>query len=236
MMMESTPSISSHISYNTLFSNLERHLAKELHEKKHSRFYKRKQALYYEGNPLTGIYFIQSGRAKSYKIGPEGKQYILRIANAQDILGLESIFKADPYFYSTAEMLEEGWVHLIEKRVFMDLINKDPRIATSMMTALASQVMTSDEERLDLAQRAVRERMAKLLITLSNHYGTPTKMGVSLHLKLSREEIAEMIGTAAESAIRLLSEFKEEKMIALEGKDIIILDEKRLMSTANLND
>ena len=218
-----------------IFGNLHKELAHEFNDKRHIRFYKKKQALYYVGNPVIGVYFIQSGRGKVYKTGPEGKQYILRLANPQDVLGLESIFNPIPYFSSTAEMVEEGWVHLIEKQTILKLLAKDYTLALNLMTSLAAQIVSGDDERVDLAQRAVRERMARLLVTLSQNYGTKIKTGIRLSLKLSREDIAEMIGTAAESAIRLLSEFREEKIIGVEGKDIIILDEARLVRVANLN-
>lgn len=217
------------------FVELEKKIATETHERKHTRFYKKKQVLYYEGNPVTGIYLIVSGRAKVYKIGPEGKQYILRLANPHEVLGLESIFTPDPYFSSTVEMVEDGSAQLIEKEVIFNLLAKDHRIAVTMMSLLATQLISGDDERVDLAQRAVRERMARLLITLSHSYGVKTKDRTRLALKLSREDIAEMIGTAAESATRLLSEFREEKIIEIDGKDIVVLDETRLIDIAHLS-
>jgi CRP/FNR family transcriptional regulator, polysaccharide utilization system transcription regulator len=197
--------------------------------------YKKKQIIYYQGNSSLGVYCIQSGRVKIYRTSSEGKQYIIRLAEAGDVLGLPTLFSNTPFLW-TAEMIEEGNICFIPKQIVLEIIRKDPPTAQKVMETLSMQLEESEKERVELAQGAVRERMARLLSLLSQSHGVKVKNGTLIDLKLSREEMAEMIGTAAETTMRLLKDFKEEKVLQLHGKEIIILDEARLAKTANLLD
>lgn len=218
-----------------LFLSFNKEILRELNKNEHVRYYKKKQVLYYEGNPVVGVYYIKSGKAKVYKTGPEGRQYTLKLARENDVLALESIFKNDSYFSSSSEMVEDGMVCLVEKQIVLNLLRKDNHLAMSMMMMLASQVISSEEQMVDLAHRAVRERLARLLLVLSHGYGVKVRQGVKLNLELTREDIAEMIGTCSKSAIRLLSELKEDGIVEIKGKDIVILDEPRLVEIAQLD-
>ncbi len=197
--------------------------------------YKKKQSIYYEGNPALGIYCVKSGRVKTYKIGPEGKLYILYVAQAGDFLGVEAMFSGDR-FVSSGEMLEDGLVGFMDRHTFLHLMQQNSSVAHKVIEILAKNLKTSEEERIDVAQRSVRERMARLLIQLSLRYGIPEERGVLINLKLSREDLAEMIGTAVQTAMRLLKEFKEEKLISLRSKEIIVLDKKGLIRASSLVD
>jgi CRP-like cAMP-binding protein len=202
-------------------------------KKQRSHFYQKKQVLVYEGSPAIGIYCVHSGRVKVYKIGHEGKQHILRIANPGSILGLEAILASDHYT-SNLEMIEDGVVCFIDKETLFDSLKQNPPLAFKIMGILSKDLLSSEEERAELAQASVRERMARLLTILTNSHGIRVNNGICIDLHLTREEMAEMIGTAAETAMRLLKEFKDEKMVEVEGKNIIILDKKRLVESAHL--
>lgn len=218
-----------------IFCKLDRELTELLSQKKNSHYYNRKQDIYCEGSAFAGIFCVRSGRIKVYKTGPEGKQYIVRLAEPGDVLGLESLFGLEENYLSTAEMMEEGIVCFIDKNTVMDLVRRHPPTARNVMDLLSSQLRISEEERLELAQMAVRERMARLLALLSKTHGVAENNGgVRINLHLTREEMAEMIGTASETAMRLLSEFKEERVIDLRGKDITILNRDHLLQRANL--
>jgi CRP-like cAMP-binding protein len=189
--------------------------------------------LYYERSPATGIFVIESGRAKVYKTGAAGKPYILRLAGPGEVLALEAIFNGGR-LYSTAQMLARGVVHHIDSDRARELMHHDSRLAVLVAGQLASELSASNEERLELAQAAVRERMARLLTSLALSHGVPDELGVRIDLRLSREELAEMIGTAQETAIRQLSDFKDSRLIHLRGRSITVLDLDRLAKTANL--
>lgn len=218
---------------SNIFCDLPRELAQYLSDKKFTRNYKRKQILFFEGNPVQGIYCIKSGKVKMYKTGPEGKQYILDIFGPRDVLGLESVF-SDHHLTSTAEVTEEGTICLIPQVVLSEIVKRHPETAVKITRFLAKELKDSEEERMDLAQLAVRERLARLLVLLAKSKGKKVTNGTLIDLKLSREEMAEMIGTAAETTMRLLKEFKEEKLVEVKGKDITVLDQDALAKTAHI--
>lgn len=204
-----------------------------LDQNKVVRNYRKKQNLFFEGNPANGVFCIKSGLIKLYKTGPEGRQYILDLLGPRDVMGMEAVFSDQPYS-ATAEMIEEGIVCFIKKEAFLEIMRKDCNLALKVAQYLANQLVDSEEERLELAQAAVRERFARLLSLLARSHGRRTPKGIVIDLKLNREEMAEMIGTAAETAMRLLKEFKEEKLVAVKGKEIIVLDQEGLARTSHM--
>jgi len=198
------------------------------------RAYKRRQVLFYEGTQALGVYCVQSGQIKIYKTSAEGKQHIFKIAGSGSVLGLEWLFAGDQYG-TTTEMLEDGSVCFIEKAKVLEMIGRNSKICRQVMESLALDLEASELERVELAQNSVRERMARLLSILSQSHGTPAAHnGIRISLPLSREEMAEMIGTAAETAMRLLKEFKDEHLVEVAGREIIILDRDRLGKVASL--
>lgn len=195
--------------------------------------YKKKQILFYEGNPAVGIYRLHVGRVKVYKTGPNGQPYILCIANPGDFIGVESLLAGEDYMAS-AEMLEEGTATFIERGKFLSFIKEDTDFLFKIADSLAKRLKASDEERVNIAEGCVRERMARALVLLARSYGVSLQQGVLINLKLSREDLASIVGTAAGTVMRLLKEFKEEDSILLQGKQIIIRNMKQLEKTANL--
>ncbi|MFO1518985.1 MAG: Crp/Fnr family transcriptional regulator [bacterium] len=218
-----------------IFCPLEGKSVQRINAAKISHLFKKKQTLFTEGNPAVGLYCIQSGRVKGYKTSPEGKQYIIRLFEPGDVVGLPAIFIEGSYSWS-AEVVEEGAICFIPREPILETIRENPKMATKIMETLAEHLEEANTERAQLAYGAVRERMARLLSLLSQTHGVKAGRGTRIALKLSREELAEMIGTAAETAIRLLSEFKEEKILEMEGKEIIILKSDNLLKTAGLAD
>lgn len=216
-----------------IFCSLSKDEAENLDRHKIVREYKKKQVLFFEGNPAGGVYCIKSGLVKLYKTGSEGKQYILNLAGPTDVLGIESVFSNQPYS-ATAELIDQGTVCFIPKNFLISLIQQDLSLSLKVNQYLAKELMKSEEERLELAQSAVRERFARLLAVLAKNYGKACPQGVSIDLKLNREEMAEMIGTAAETAMRLIKEFKEEKLLEVKGKEITILNKKGLEKAAQI--
>lgn len=200
---------------------------------KTNRVYQKKQSLYYEGAPAQGIYCLHSGEAKVFKTSSQGKQHILRIAHAGQILGLEDVFCRQDYSTS-AEMIGEGAVCFIDRSAVMEIIRINPETAAAVIRELSEEVVASEEERVELAQSTVRERMARLLAVLAESHGAPSRGGVQIQLPLSREEMAEMIGTASETAMRLLKEFRDDHLVQVRGREITILNRARLMQVAHI--
>ncbi len=195
-----------------------------LEDAKTSHRYERGQVLHYEGNPCTGVHVIASGRAKLVRTTAAGRHCILRIANPGDVLGLDALLAADRSYSATAAMLEAGVVSFVERDVFMNVIRSDPSAAEAIFGILCEWTRRSDEERLELIGSGVRERTARVLVQLARDHGVAAGSGVLIRMKLSREELAEMIGSAAETVTRQLAEFRESNLVKLDGRKIVVID------------
>jgi CRP/FNR family transcriptional regulator len=151
-----------------------------------------------------------------------------------DVLGYRALLSGDKYSGS-AIALEDTQVCFIPKDVFVNVLKDDAGMAFEMMKVLSDELHRSEIKLTHLAQKPIRERLAETLLFIKETYGFEAD-GITLAVKLSREEIANLVGTATESTIRLLSEFKKDGMIELDGKKIQILKPKQLLATANLQD
>lgn len=213
--------------------NLDEKGVTECNEHKTTNAYKKGQVVFYEGNQAYGLYCVFSGRIKLYKTGVDGKQQIVRIAGPGDLLGYRSLFAQEPY-HATAEALEEATICCIDKNAFFPVLAKNPTLAINIIKKLSKELRAAEDLATSIAQRSVRERMAELLLMLKETYGKPAKKGIRISLELSREEMAEMIGITQETAIRLLSEFKQDGLIDVKDREITILKPDVLLETARL--
>jgi len=196
--------------------------------------YKRRNTLYYEGHPGVGVYCVCSGRAKIYRMGNNGKAHILQIANPKDFLGIECILGGEDYM-SSCEMLEDGQVAFLDRQKFLELIRQNVGLAYEMSRYLARRVLSGDEARVHLADARVRERMARALLLLARSYGVSVKDGVRLDIRLKREDLANLVGTAVGTVLRLLKDLREEGLLlAPQGKKIILLNLEKLEEVARL--
>jgi CRP/FNR family transcriptional regulator len=201
---------------------------------KTSHRYQRGQVLHYEGNPCAGVHSIVNGRAKVLRATASGRHCILRIANPGDLLGLDALLSAQRTYATTAEMLETGIVSYVERDVVLDVIRSDPPAAEAIFAMLAEWVRAADEERAELVGSGVRERTARVLVRLAKDHGVAAGDGLLIRPQLTREEIAEMVGSAAETVTRQLTEFRESDLVQLEGRRIVVLDVERLSRVAHL--
>ena len=207
---------------------------RELDQRKTSNIYKRGQVIFYEGNQSFGLYCISSGRVKLYKMSVDGKQQIVRIASAGDVLGYRALLANEPY-HATAEAIEDSEICCLDRDSFFPVLKKEPSLAMNLIQKLAQELGVAENLMANMAQKSVRERMAELLLTLKEAYGEKEGDHTRIVLKLTREEFGNMIGVTQETSIRLLSEFRQEKLIEVNGREIKILDVDRLVAVANLD-
>jgi CRP-like cAMP-binding protein len=213
--------------------NLEQSALEECNLHKTTNVYQKGQVIFYEGNQAYGLYCIFSGRVKLYKTAADGKQQIVRITGPGDLLGYRALFSEEPYS-ANAEALEESTICCIDKNAFSQILPKNPELALNIIKKLAKELQLAEDRAMSIAHKSVRERMAELLLMLKETYGRPDKKGIRIDLQLSREEMGEMIGITQETAIRVLSEFKQGKMIDVKEREITILDLKSLLETARI--
>lgn len=209
----------------------------ELSEVSHHKItntYKKGQTLFVQGNHPFGIYCISKGNIKLTKTGPDGKETIVRIVHEGDILGHRSLFTDDNYS-ATATAMEDTEVCFLDKKFILKIIQNEPTVALNIINKLSRDMGAAEKKLSSLHQKNVRERLAELILSLKATHGIKENGRWRIDLKLTREEMATMIGTANETLIRFMTEFKDAGIIEQEGKVIFIKDEEELLNWANIN-
>lgn len=197
--------------------------------------YKKGQTLFVQGTHPYGIYCISTGNIKLTKSDASGKESIVRIVGRGDVIGHRSLF-TNANYGATATALEETEVCFLDKKYILEVIEKQPSVSLSIINKLSRDMGAAEEKISSYHQKNVRERLAELMLLLKQSHGEDLGDGrFKINLKLTREEMATMIGTANETLIRFITEFKDEGLIEQEGKTLFIKDEERLLEWANLN-
>jgi CRP/FNR family transcriptional regulator, cyclic AMP receptor protein len=184
--------------------------------------YKKKQSLYSEGQRPVAVYFIIEGKVKVSRTNEDLKELITNIYGPGDFFGYTSILEETNY-KDNAEILEDAELMLIPRKDFLELINNDAAVARQFIRLLTHNVMEKEESLLNLAYSSLRKKVANGLIQVLTKF----KDGKGA-LEISRENLANIIGSATESLIRTLSDFKSEGLIDIKHGKIIIVDEKKL--------
>ena len=138
-------------------------------------------------------------------------------------------------YSSSAEALEDAKICFIPKSAFLGLVEGNGVLSMQLMKLLSEDLKFAEHRITDLAQKPVRERVAEALLYLHQTYGLESD-GQTISVTMSREDIANIVGTATETTIRLLSELKNDNVIQLQGKKIAILNHRELVRIANVND
>lgn len=186
---------------------------------------KKGEEIIQEGATPKGIYCMVKGTAKLFKVGFNGKEQILRFVNEGDIIGYRSILSGE-LFGATATTMGACEIYYVPEKFFIKILQHNPNLAFNILQRIAKDLGEYARTITYLAQKTVRERLAEVLLLLEAKLGTD-KDGF-INISLTREEMANLIGTATESAIRLISEFKQDQLIEVEGRKIKILEHKKL--------
>jgi CRP-like cAMP-binding protein/CheY-like chemotaxis protein len=193
----------------------------------------RKMFLYQEGKRPKGLYLVKSGKIKAYRMNEAGKEYITNLYGPGEYLGYLPLLENTTY-EDSAEVLEDAEVAFFPKDEFLDALYQDLQIATKFIKLIARSVQEKEERLLSLAYGSLRKRVAKGLLDIHTKFAgsqPDASVGrVRLPLSISREDIAQYIGTATESLIRTLSDFKSEKLIDIQDGKIHIMDVNKLQN------
>lgn len=191
---------------------------------------KKGDAIFEEGENVNGIYCIKDGICKLTKLSANGKDHIVKLVTKGELLGQRSMISDEPVNLS-AIALEDMQVCFIPKTEVMGYFDKNNQFSLSVMKSICGDLKDADDHLVNLAQKTVKERLAKTLLYLHDTFGK--KEDSSLKVVLSRDELASMIGTATESCIRLLSDFNKLGLIELNGKKIVLKDINTLKKLAD---
>ena len=168
---------------------------------------------------------------KIYKTGVEGKDQIIRFAKVGDPIGYRSVVAGETACTS-AEALTESSVCYVPADIIQNLFKKNSKFAQTLLSIVCKELGDANKFILNLAQKTVRERLAQVLLTLLETFEMDEEK--RLRIAMTREDLANMVGTATESVIRLLSEFKADKLIELQGRYIKLVDIPQLMKVAGI--
>ncbi len=220
--------------FTSVFCRSENDTITTINDNKVCTPYKKGHYIFHEGMRPQGVYCVNYGKIKVSKLGDDGKEQILRLVKPGDLLGYRSILGEQNY-NASAIVMEDSGVCFIPKDLFMGVLQRDGVLSMEMMRLLSLDLKHAELSITHLAQKPVRERLAEALLFMKETYGYLAD-GKTIDLKITREEIANLVGTATETAIRLLSDFKQEGVIHLEGKKIQIIHIERLIQIANIVD
>ncbi|MBL0356999.1 MAG: response regulator [Chitinophagaceae bacterium] len=197
---------------------------------RHVNHYKKKQIIYSEGNHPTKLYYVEKGKVKTFKTNADGKEFTVGLHTEGDFIGYVAMLEGTVY-KETAEAIDDTEIAIIPIEEFSGLIESNKEVMQKFIKLLAKDVAEKEEQLLGLAYNSLRKRVADALITLQTKYRKD--QGEKFSIQISREDLANIAGTATESLIRTLSDFKSEKLIEIQAGNIIILNEKKLSDMLN---
>lgn len=192
--------------------------------------YRRKQVVFSEGNRPSCLYYVQKGKIKTYKTNEDGKQLVVGLYNEGDFLGHIALLE-DTNYKESAEAMEETTLAIIPRDDFEETIRNNPKISRKFFKLLAKDITAMEEHLLGMAYNSLRKKVADALVMLYKKYNAPANEKFTIDI--SRENLATIAGTATESLIRTLSDFKTERMIDIKEGVITILNEKKLSGLIN---
>ncbi len=201
----------------------------KLSECKTSHIIKKGDVIFEEGENVNGIYCIKDGICKLTKLSANGKDHIVKLVSKGELLGQRSMISDEPVNLS-AVALEDMQVCFIPKSEVMGYFDKNNQFSMNVMKTICGDLKEADDHMVNLTQKTVKERLAETLLYLNDTFGK--NKDNSLKIQLSRDELASIIGTATESCIRLLSDFKKLGLIELTGKKIVLKDINALKKLA----
>lgn len=222
------------VRFKSVFCDLPPEEINTLSISKGCNIFPKGQTVFYEGAFPHGLFCINSGKVKISQLGPEGKEQIVRLCKEGDILGYCALLSGDKYSCS-ATAIDESSICFIPRNVLINIMERNTNLSKTMLKLLAFDLKKAEHKITNIAQVPVRERLAEALLFLKETYGFENDES-TLNVILSREEIANIVGTATETVIRLLSEFRQDKIIELTGKKIKILNLRQLVKVANIFD
>lgn len=189
----------------------------------------KKALIYQEGKRSKYLYYLKKGKVKAYRLHEDGKDYIINLYTAGDFIGYLPLLENSNY-KDSASVLEDAEIVLIPKEDFLSVVFRDERIATKFIKIVAQNVQDKEDRLLSLAYSSLRKRVARALIDIYSKFGKDDQSGHPLDI--SREDIAHYVGTATESLIRTLSDFKAEKLLEIKEGKIRIQDINKLKNLA----
>ena len=198
---------------------------KKVSDSKVSRKIKKGEAIFEEGEKLDGVFCVRDGVSKLSKLSANGKDQIVKLASKGEVMGQRSVIAQESTNLS-AIAVNDMEVCFVPKEVISNTLNSNPNFAIEVLRHMAHDLKEADDVIVNMSQKSVKQRLAEAFLYLDKNYGKDDEGFIGLIL--SREDYANVVGTATESCIRIISEFKKKGLIKTSGKKIGIANEKLL--------
>jgi len=212
-----------------LFKNLSDEELKELEHYLTTSLYKKKEDIFTEGDAPEWFYVVLTGKVKVTKISHDGKEIILEIISPYDIFGGVAVLRNIPY-PANAVAMEDSEILKISRKNLMRVVDRFPNLMFCIALQLGDRMKSSYDSLKNIALERVEARIAALLLKLGNKVGVETDEGLLIDMRLTKQDVADMVGTTVETSIRTFSKFKKEGLVMDSDGKIIIKDREGLMS------
>ncbi|MDR3024928.1 Crp/Fnr family transcriptional regulator [Chryseobacterium sp.] len=197
-----------------------------------TRNYRKNEPIFTDGTKPNGIYYLNEGKIKKYKVDNDGREQIIYIYSSGEFFGYSAILSNESYG-DTTSTLENSVISFISKDSFLDILDQSSVLSRLLLKSLSHEFSVMANLIAVLSHRTVRERAALSLLILHDKYKSNNEPDEEVFISLSRIDLANMVGTARETLARIINDFKQEKLIRSEGRKIQIINFKQLIHIAN---
>ena len=211
-----------------LFKNLSDEELKELEHYLTTAMYGKKEDIFTEGDAPEWFYIVLTGKVKVTKISHDGKEIILEIISPYDIFGGVAVLRNFPY-PANAVAMEDSEILKISRKNLMRLVDRFPNLMFCIALQLGDRMKSSYDSLKNIALERVEARIAALLLKLGNKVGVETDAGLMIDMRLTKQDVADMVGTTVETSIRTFSKFRKDGLVMDSDGKIIIKDREGLM-------
>lgn len=215
-----------------LFEDLPQYDKETLQKVMQVKNYRKNEAIFTEGTIPNGIFFLKNGKVKKYKVDNDGREQIIYIYNAGEFFGYSAILSNDTYGDTTLA-IENSVIAFISKENFLKILDQSDFFSKLLLKSLSHEFSVMANLMTVLSQRTVRERVALSLLILHRKYKSNIAEDKT-YITLSRTDLANMVGTANETLARILHDFREDHLIIMEGRKILLKDLEPLTRIANI--
>jgi CRP/FNR family transcriptional regulator, cyclic AMP receptor protein len=211
----------------TFFSDLQEQDLEKIANISKERNYKKNMIIFMEDEPGEAFYYIKSGKVKIYRTYEDGREHIIHIFGEGDVFGEATLFNNICY-PASASIYEDASIGIIKNADLEKLVKENSELSLKLIKLFAKKLIFAQNKIKDLTFNDVFSRTASQLIKLSKEYGVVTEKGTAIKMQLSRQELAEMVGTTRETVSRVISKFKKEKSITENNDNLMILSFEKL--------
>jgi CRP/FNR family cyclic AMP-dependent transcriptional regulator len=191
------------------------------------RRYKKNMIIFMEGEPGEGFHYVKSGKVKIVKMAQDGREHIINILGPGEVFAEVLLFNRGPY-PATSVALEDSVIGIIKNVELENVVVDNPRIALHIIRVMNKKLLHAQMKIKTLALSDTFARTAQILGRLAQQYGREVTGGIRIDIDMTRQDLANLVGTTRETVSRVLSSMKKDKVIDLAEQQIIILDEQRL--------